>query len=350
MSLQTDAVTLVFMLVDKCNLRCVHCFKSNRSMAETPFPAVGKALSGLKNLYGNIHVSISGGEPTLHSRFEDVLAHLDAQSQTYHLVTNGLNFQQRTLPLVLRYRRMLQCVACSLDGGDAQTHDRIRGQGSFDRVMETLQLCREHGLGTRICCTLTKANLDQIDPIRRLAKAQQICCGVYFWPSIPTRRLAEQGLMLNRADSDYLARRAEGLADDGISMIGDIWRMDARYEACEALTMRQFTVDADGNLSICCNLTHYTDETDRRDILGSVLSEDMQTLVARQMDASATYKKAIINEIGRIHNDPYAYACTHCARYHGKLDWLSGRQQPRRQGHTAAKSRTHVGKEAVLTG
>lgn len=349
MPLQISMVTLVLMLVDKCNLQCVHCFKSNRSMAETPLPAIEKALSGLKNLFGNLHVSISGGEPTLHSRFEEVLALLHARSQIYHLVTNGLNFSERTLPLLLRYRSTLDCVVCSLDGGSAESHDRIRGQGSFDRVMEALRLCRQHGLGTRICCTLTKANLDQVDAIRRLARGQQITHGVFLWPAIPTKRLAEQHLLLTPSDKAYLTRRAEQLACDGVCLIGDSRRMDERYDICEALTLRQITLDADGNLSLCCNLTHYADESDRQDILGSVLEEDIHTLVARHMDVAAAYRKAVIRDIKDMGSDPHAYACTHCARYHGKLDWLKDRQPLRQERHTESACQ-QVGTETVLTG
>ena len=328
MPLQTDTMTLVLMLTDACNLRCAHCFKSNRSLAETPLPAVEKVLSGLKKLFGNLHVSVSGGEPTLHSRFEEVLALLDAQSQTYHVVTNGLNFSRRTLPLLLRHRRMLQCVAFSLDGGDAETHDRIRGRGSFARAMEALVLCREHGLGTRLCATLSKLNLNQVDPIRRLERELCISHGVFLWPAVPTRRLAEQGALLDRADLEYLARRAEQLEGGCVSLIGDLHRMDEHYEMCEPLSLRQFTLDADGNLSLCCNLTHYAGETDRRDVLGSALREDMATLVERHLDMAAAYKKAMLREFaGGLGDDAHAYACAHCARYHGKLDWLEGGRQ-----------------------
>lgn len=323
MRLQTDPVTLVLMLTDVCNLECVHCFKSNESHTETPFEAVVAALSGLKRIFGKVHVSISGGEPTLHRRFGDILALLEAESQAYHLVTNGFNFKRRTLPLLRKYGRTLECVAFSLDGADAEAHDRIRGEGSFTRVMDAIAHCREHGIGTRICCTLNKWNLNQVDPLRRLGKTLGITNGVYLWTAIPTPKLVAQDALLDAADRAYLVRRQEALACEGVYLIGDLRRMDDHYTVCEALSLRQITLDSDGNISLCCNLTHYAGETDRRDVLGSVLDADMATLVERHIDASATYMKAMLRDLNGVKDgDPHAYACTHCARYHGKLDGL----------------------------
>lgn len=324
MRLQTDTVTLVLMLTDVCNLECVHCFKSNQSHAETPFEAIETALSGMKRIFGKVHVSMSGGEPTLHRRFEDILRLLESQSQVYHLVTNGFNFKRRTLPLLRKYGRTLECVAFSLDGANAEAHDRIRGEGSFERVMDAIARCREHGIGTRICCTLNKWNLNQIDPLRRLAQNLCITNGVYLWTAIPTPKLVAQEAMLDAADRAYLRHRQEALACEGVYLIGDLRRMDDQYTMCEALSLRQITLDSDGNLSLCCNLTHYAGETSRRDVLGSALDADMSTLIDRHIDASANYIKAMLRDLNGIKDgDPHAYACTHCARHHGKLDWLS---------------------------
>lgn len=323
MPLKTDTITLVLMLTDVCNLDCVHCFKSNESLAETPFEDIEKTLLGLKKRFSNLHVSLSGGEATLHRRFEDILSLLNEQNQPYHLVTNGFNFKRRTLPFLLKYKKNLECVAFSVDGANETSHDRIRGKGSFERIINALQLCKENGIGTRICCTLNKWNLNQIDPIRRFAQKHHITNGVYLWTAIPTRRLYEQDLLLDEADRAYLLRRREALECEDVYIIGDLRRMDECYDRCEALSLRQFTLDADGNFSLCCNLTHYANETSREDVLGAVSNTPITTLIERHIDASATYMKTMLKDLNGIQKqDPHAYACTHCARYHNKLSCL----------------------------
>lgn len=324
MALKTDTVTLVAMLTDACNLECLHCFKSNASHAELPVDALADVLDGLRERFQNVHVSLSGGEPTLHRQLDDILAHLDARHQVYHIVTNGFNFRQRALPRLIRRRRFLECVAFSLDGGTAEAHDRIRGKGSFQRVMLALDLCRRNRLGTRICCTLNKTNLNQIDPLRSLVQRKQITDGVYLWAAMPTRKLAAAGGLLDRADRQYLLRRAPGLAEAGVHIIGDLERMDECFEPCEPLTLRQFTLNADGAMSLCCNLTHYPDSAGEDDFLGWVAHTPVGDLIDRHIDAAAAYRKRMLTDPSLcILGDEEAYACTHCARAHGKLNWMT---------------------------
>jgi radical SAM protein with 4Fe4S-binding SPASM domain len=66
-------------------------------------------------------------------------------------------------------------LAVSLDGADAETHDRHRGvRGSFDRTFEILAAAREEGLATQVNTTLMPWNVHQIDELADLLAGTSI--------------------------------------------------------------------------------------------------------------------------------------------------------------------------------
>ena len=331
MPLEVDSVTLVVMAADNCNLTCRYCSTPNDSLAEVPPEALEKALTGLQTLFGTVYVGLSGGEPTLHSRFGELLDVIASCEADFYLVTNGVTFE-RVLPLLLRHRERLTHVMFSLEGADREFNDRIRGTGCFDAVTEGLWLCHEHGIRMSLGCALNRGNLGQIDALIRLAEERMVVDGVYCWPAFATRALVEDGLVLTEADRAYLTEKAEGMADRNLVIFGDLFRFDTLYRECAPLSLRQFTLNADGNLTFCCNLTLYLGETGKADELGAVAEHEISRLVEAHIDHAKEYQKKLLRDV--MQDRPKglaAYPCFHCQRYHGKLDWMADAVRRRQQ-------------------
>ena len=322
MPLAVDSVTLVVMAADNCNLKCRYCSTPNDSLAEVSPQDVDKALAGLQELFGTVCVGISGGEPTLHSRFEELVAVVSSRQAQFYLVTNGIGFEQ-ALQILLRHQQRLTHVMFSLDAADRETNDRIRGDGAFDAVIEGLRLCHESGVNASLGCALNRGNLGQIDALLRLAEQHMVVDGVYCWPAFPTKALVEDGLLLTEADRAYLVKRAQQKPEDNQVVFGDIFRFDTFYQECAPLSLRQFTLNSEGVLSLCCNLTLYKGETGKADELGAVADHDIPDLVMRHIDHAKTYQQSLLHDIAQGNTEGLAgYPCFHCQRYHKKLDWL----------------------------
>ena len=66
-------------------------------------------------------------------------------------------------------------MAISIDGADAETHDKVRGvPGSFSRSLDILNNARQIGLATQINTTVTPGNLDQLDAMAHLFEPLEI--------------------------------------------------------------------------------------------------------------------------------------------------------------------------------
>jgi MoaA/NifB/PqqE/SkfB family radical SAM enzyme len=134
-----------------CNLACSHCFIScsptNRTHEHMSLATVKGYLEeaaelGVKEYY------FTGGEPFLNPEMEAILgATLEVGPAT--VLTNGLLLDRE------RCRRLASMAGAadysldlriSLDGFDAAANDPIRGEGTFERILEGAKNCAAAGL------------------------------------------------------------------------------------------------------------------------------------------------------------------------------------------------------------
>jgi MoaA/NifB/PqqE/SkfB family radical SAM enzyme len=159
-----------------CNLTCTHCFIScspdNRSFAFLHYDKVLATLAessrlGVKEYY------FTGGEPFMHPRVLDILeATLRIGPAT--VLTNGTLFREKT---VQRLREMREGsiysleLRVSIDGADAASNDRIRGQGSFARAMEGVKRLVDGGFLPIITMAQTWDDADAPAVYQRMRQA-----------------------------------------------------------------------------------------------------------------------------------------------------------------------------------
>ena len=133
-----------------CNLWCTHCFIScspkNHSFGFMDRGTVGKYLDqsrplGVKEYY------FTGGEPFMNRDMlgilEDTLAIGPAT-----VLTNGILIKERVaekLKKIVENSDYSLEIRVSVDGFTAESNDRIRGQGSFDKAMKGVKNLVENG-------------------------------------------------------------------------------------------------------------------------------------------------------------------------------------------------------------
>lgn len=111
-------------LTQRCNLKCVHCFakgSQNANLPEIQFSDLKKVVSQLEKL-GIYTVNISGGEPTLHNNFFEIIEYLLKFPFRYSILTNGLNWSDE------HFRKL-----CEIDP-DRKLKIQISVDGSFDNM------------------------------------------------------------------------------------------------------------------------------------------------------------------------------------------------------------------------
>lgn len=166
-----------------CNYRCEFCelpqrFVRRRREGWTEFDTAAwkTVLDGFAALR-TAGVGFTGGEPFLRKDCAELLEHSLSLGLVTHVNTNAHLLDDA---LVDRLVGMgLDSVNVSLDGADAETHDRLRGhRGSFERVTErvsALARARDRAGGNRrtrigITSVLCPDNADQVEALADLVE------------------------------------------------------------------------------------------------------------------------------------------------------------------------------------
>jgi SynChlorMet cassette radical SAM/SPASM protein ScmF len=166
-----------------CNLACRHCYIEPQYLGAgdeaargrpVPLEYVKKAIDEGRPL-GLAHVKLTGGEPTLHPRFRELVNLIAAAGLDLAMETNGTLLDD-DLAAFLRATGRFSSISVSLDGAEAEAHDALRGvPGSFRRAVAGLEALVRAGFRPQAICTLHRGNVGQVDALVDLGRA--LGCG-----------------------------------------------------------------------------------------------------------------------------------------------------------------------------
>jgi MoaA/NifB/PqqE/SkfB family radical SAM enzyme len=155
-------------VTNACNLRCSYCRCTE--IAATPMTTdqwreIIRRLAAL----GTIRFKFHGGEPTLRPDFRELSAEVQQAGMVAAAVTNGSTIPSR--PELLDY---LDELCISLDSPDSETNDHIRGEGSYQRAVQTIDLSLQRGVRTVVNMVLTRKNLSDLEEMLEFCEARGV--------------------------------------------------------------------------------------------------------------------------------------------------------------------------------
>jgi SynChlorMet cassette radical SAM/SPASM protein ScmF len=168
-----------------CNLACRHCWIApeyvrldRRQSAEqgkhVPLEYVAKAIQEGRPL-GLKGVKLTGGEPTLHPRFRELVSLVAEAGLSITMETNG-TLVDDDLAAFLKATPQVWFISVSLDGAEAETHDALRAvPGSFRQAVAGIRALVKVGYRPQVICTLHRGNIGQVDAV--VALAGELGCG-----------------------------------------------------------------------------------------------------------------------------------------------------------------------------
>jgi radical SAM protein with 4Fe4S-binding SPASM domain len=87
------------------------------------------------------------------------------------MITNGLLIDREVMKSLSRFSK-LKKIKISLDGADVETHDSIRKEGTFDKVIQNITLMRkEHAFEIILMFTVMKRNFRNLPSFFELSRA-----------------------------------------------------------------------------------------------------------------------------------------------------------------------------------
>lgn len=192
-------------LTNRCNLKCPICF-ANANVAgyiyEPDFQQVTAMLQALRDIRPTpvSAIQFSGGEPTLHPRFHDIVAKAGTMGfSNIQIATNGLkmadfDFAQRTRDAGLHTMYM------QFDGIGPEVYKTTRGRDIWEEKLRAVENCRR--LDMKICLvpTIIKTiNDDQVGPIFHFAVDNiDVISGISYQPVCFSGRIDTQKRLRER--------------------------------------------------------------------------------------------------------------------------------------------------------
>lgn len=170
-------LTILWDITYQCNLNCKHCFVtvSRKAKQETSLSEeeTGNLLSSICSGKESIReFNIQGGEPLCASNLCYAIRWLGRNGIPWSLNTNGVLWSEEHTRAVREYPPL--GITVSLDGHNAELHDWLRGKGTFDALMSTIQILRtiqpvKEPIQIDAICVLHKRNVRYFKSILGLA-------------------------------------------------------------------------------------------------------------------------------------------------------------------------------------
>lgn len=196
-----------------CNLACSYCSVASspqarrRELAYERFAELvdDAVAAGFTELY------VTGGEPFLQRDIVDKLLYATERIDTVCL-TNGMLYQgyrrEQLERLAGRRRLVLQT---SLDSGEPLHHDVNRGDGSWRRAMDGLDVALSLWLPVRVGMTETPQNSEQIEPLRELLAGKGITGRDFAVRPLVKRGHSDDGIVIGEDNTvPELSASADG--------------------------------------------------------------------------------------------------------------------------------------------
>lgn len=160
--------TYTLELTSHCNNNCIGCGNVfPRSMDFLPGEEWRKLLALLKPHIFSLR--ITGGEPTLHPDFEEIIRYVDGFDVPLVVFSNGRWQNPQVLIELFKNRVNLDGLLISLHGKDAPSHEAFTQTESFAETVENIRLAAQAGLRVGTNAVPTKANHQDIEEIVALA-------------------------------------------------------------------------------------------------------------------------------------------------------------------------------------
>jgi len=159
-------------LTPACNNRCPGCGNVFASHTPDGAPLSAKRWRVLLDKIAPYarKLKVTGGEPTLHPEFSNIVAAIAERDIPFTLFTNARWRESRKLLSFLR--QVPQCVGLliSLHGPDAQSHEAFTGvESSFEETVKNVRCAADVGLVVATSTVLTRHNVFRVEEMANFA-------------------------------------------------------------------------------------------------------------------------------------------------------------------------------------
>lgn len=150
--------TMHLYLTNKCNLSCPHCYMFSGKAYEDELSTIEikKLICDFAQIGNGTEITLSGGEPSIRTDFEEIVKTAYEMGLEVKLLTNGTQLSSERIAQLSNY---ISFVQVSIDGFSEESNAHIRGKGNFSKALATVDDFISNGVFTAIAITPSVDNL-----------------------------------------------------------------------------------------------------------------------------------------------------------------------------------------------
>lgn len=162
--------TMVILLSDRCNYRCVTCnaYDIGDKEKELTTGQWRQVLDDFKRLNG-VSVRLTGGEVFLRRQtLYDLVQHMEGSGVTAKISTNGSLIRDKDIEFLKAHH--VGGMEISFHGREKSHEDYVKIKGSHARTVKTIDKLLANGIPVRIAFTIIRTNIDDIEYMVEFAR------------------------------------------------------------------------------------------------------------------------------------------------------------------------------------
>jgi len=143
----------------KCNAGCFFCYY--KSELNSPMKTLGvlkKEIDLMKSMRFE-EIELSGGEPTIHPDFIEIIKYIDSIGLKASFVTNAFELNLNVLKELKPY---LNDILISIQGYQENHNKILRLPEAYNNILEVIDACNNLDIPVRINTTVHKNNIDNL--------------------------------------------------------------------------------------------------------------------------------------------------------------------------------------------
>lgn len=154
---------LISSITSSCNLHCAGCYSRQNHACSDEAPVDQLTAEDWNKIFdeaddlGISFILLAGGEPLL--RWDVMQEAAKHKNILFPIFTNGFFVADKYIDLFDQHRNLVPII--SIEGDKAST-DARRGEGVYDKVMESMRIIKEKNLIFGVSVTVTTENMDEV--------------------------------------------------------------------------------------------------------------------------------------------------------------------------------------------
>jgi SynChlorMet cassette radical SAM/SPASM protein ScmE len=155
-------------ITNRCNLRCRYCYHfESAGDVDGDLPAEEWIrFFGELNRSAITEVTLAGGEPFIRQELKEILNGIVRNRMRFQLLSNGTLIDDDMAAFLASTRRC-NYVQVSIDGSMPESHDVMRGKGSFAKALQGLITLRRNGVHVAVRVTIHRKNVNDLEGIAK---------------------------------------------------------------------------------------------------------------------------------------------------------------------------------------